>query len=90
MFYFWAALFGLIWGACAAVINTFIAKKALARQEKRSAVRARRLQTMVTAAALLLIVLLRNELPFSYETALVTALIASSVLCTVLLFRLKI
>ena len=54
----------------------------------KAAKNARRVQMLVDIAALVLIVLLRNILPFSYETALVSAIISISVLTIVFLMLL--
>lgn len=83
---FFAVLFGIAWGAAAAFVNSRIAKKALRKKDAKAAKNARRVQMLVDIAALVLIVLLRNILPFSYETALVSAIISISVLTIVFLF----
>ena len=83
-----AIVFGIVWGAAAAFINSLIAKKALEKQDMKAAKNARRVQMLVDIAALVLIVLLRNILPFSYETALVSAIISISVLTIVFLMLL--
>ena len=77
---------GLIWGTLAAFINSRIASNAMGKTDARSAAKVRRLQTLVDIAALAAIVLLRDILPFSYEIALVSAIISMSVLTIVLLF----
>lgn len=81
-----AVLFGIVWGAAAAFVNSRIAKKALEKKDVKVAKNARRVQMLVDIAALLLIVLLRNVLPFSYEIALVCTIITLSVLTIVFLF----
>ena len=82
---FFAVLFGIAWGAAAAFVNSRIAKKALRKKDAKAAKNARRVQMLVDIAALVLIVLLRNVLPFSYETSLVSAIISISVLTIVFL-----
>ena len=82
---FFAVLFGIAWGAAAAFVNSRIAKKALRKKDAKAAKNARRVQMLVDIAALVFIVLLRNVLPFSYETALVSAIISISVLTIVFL-----
>ena len=81
-----AVLFGIVWGAAAAFVNSRIAKKALEKKDVKAAKNARRIQMLVDIAVLVIIVLLRNILPFSYEIALVSAIIALSVLTIVFLF----
>ena len=81
-----AVLFGIVWGAAAAFVNSRIARKALEKKDMKAAKNARRIQMLVDIAALVVLVLLRNILPFSYETALVCAIISLSVLTIVFLF----
>ena len=81
-----AIVFGIVWGAAAAFINSLIAKKALEKQDMKAAKNARRVQMLVDIAALGLLVLLREILPFSFEYALISAIISLSVLTTVFLF----
>ena len=81
-----AVVFGVVWGALAAFINSRIALKAFDKKDAKAAKNARRLQMLVDIAALAAIVLLRNILPFSYEFALVSAIISLSVLTIVFLF----
>ena len=81
-----AVLFGIVWGAAAAFVNSRIARKALEKKDMKAAKNSRRIQMLVDIAALVVLVLLRNILPFSYETALVCAIISLSVLTIVFLF----
>ena len=81
-----AVLFGVVWGAAAAFANSRIAGKALEKKDIKAAKNARRVQTLVDIAALVVLVLLRNILPFPYEISLVSAIIALSVLTIVFLF----
>ena len=81
-----AVLFGIVWGAAAAFVNSRIARKALEKKDIKAAKNARRVQMLVDIAVLVIIVLLRNILPFSYEIALVSAIVALSVLTIVFLF----
>lgn len=81
-----AVAFGAVWGALAAFVNSRIALKAFEKKDAKAAKNARRIQMLVDIAALAAIVLLRNILPFSYEFALVSAIISLSVLTIVFLF----
>lgn len=81
-----AVLFGIVWGAAAAFVNSRIARKALEKKDMKAAKNARRVQMLVDIAALVILVLLRNILPFSYEISLVSAIISLSVLTIVFLF----
>ncbi|MBQ3209874.1 MAG: hypothetical protein IJB09_00055 [Oscillospiraceae bacterium] len=81
-----AVLFGVVWGAAAAFANSRIARKALEKKDIKAAKNARRVQMLVDIAALVVLVLLRNILPFPYEISLVSAIIALSVLTIVFLF----
>ena len=81
-----AVIFGVLWGAAAAFVNSRIAMKAFEKKDARAAKNARRLQMLVDIAALAIIVLLKNVLPFAYELSLVSALISLSVLTIVFLF----
>ena len=81
-----AVLFGIVWGVAAAFVNSRIAGKALEKKDIKAAKNARRVQTLVDIAALVVLVLLRNILPFPYEISLVSAIISLSVLTIVFLF----
>ena len=81
-----AVIFGVLWGAAAAFANSRIALKAFEKKEAKAAKNARRIQMLVDIAALAVIILLKNVLPFSYEFALVSAIISLSVLTIVFLF----
>ena len=81
-----AVLFGIVWGAAAAFANRRIAGKALEKKDIKAAKNARRVQMLVDIAALVVLVLLRNILPFPYEISLVSAIISLSVLTIVFLF----
>lgn len=81
-----AVIFGVLWGAAAAFVNSRIAMKAFEKKDAKAAKNARRLQMLVDIAALAVIVLLKNVLPFAYELSLVSALISLSVLTIVFLF----
>lgn len=81
-----AVIFGVLWGAAAAFVNSRIAVKALEKKDAKAAKNARRLQILVDIAALAIIVLLKNVLPFDYGFVLVSALISLSMLTIVFLF----
>lgn len=81
-----SVIFGVLWGAAAAFVNSRIAMKAFEKKDAKAAKNARRLQMLVDIAALAVIVLLKNVLPFAYELSLVSALISLSVLTIVFLF----
>jgi len=84
-----AVLFGIVWGAAAAFVNSCIARKALEKKDIKAAKNARRVQMLVDIAALVILVLLRNILPFPYEISLVSAIISLSVLTIVFLFAME-
>jgi len=84
-----AVLFGIVWGAAAAFVNSRIARKALEKKDIKAAKNARRVQMLVDIAALVVLVLLRNILPFPYEISLVSAIISLSVLTIVFLFAME-
>lgn len=81
-----AVIFGVLWGAAAAFINSRIAVRAFEKKDTKAAKNARRIQMLVDIASLAALILLRNILPFSYELALVSAIISLSVLTIVFLF----
>lgn len=81
-----ALVFGVLWGALAAFVNSRIAVRAFEKKDAAAAKKARRIQMLVDIAALAVIILLKNVLPFSYEFALVSAIISLSVLTIVFLF----
>lgn len=83
-----AVIFGVLWGGLSAFVNSRIAARAFEKKDPKAAKNARRLQMLVDIAALALIILLKNVLPFSYELALVSAIISLSVLTIVFLFLL--
>ena len=84
--FFIGILVGLFWGAAAAFVNSRIARKALEKKDMKAAKNSRRIQMLVDIAALVILVLLRNILPFPYEISLVSAIISLSVLTIVFLF----
>jgi len=84
-----AIIFGLIWGAVTAFINSRIAKSAFEKKDAAAAKKARRAQLAVDIISIVLLMALKNILPFSYEYALVCAIIAISILNTVFLFALS-
>lgn len=81
-----ALVFGVLWGALAAFVNSRIAVRAFEKKDAAAAKKARRIQMLVDIAALAVIILLKNVLPFSYEFALVSAIVSLSVLTIVFLF----
>ena len=81
-----ALVFGVLWGALAAFVNSRIAVRAFEKKDAVAAKKARRIQMLVDIAALAVIILLKKVLPFSYEFALVSAIISLSVLTIVFLF----
>ena len=89
MKYVLGALLGLLWGTAAALINAKISRKALEKGSAGALQAASAGRLAVDIAALGLVYLLRNVLPFSYEVMLVATAIAMSLMTIVLAFRMS-
>lgn len=87
MKYLIGALAGLVWGSLAALLNAFITKKALETGNDKMMLASNFLRMLVDVAALGLVFLLRNVLPFSFEAALVGTAAALSLLMIVFAFK---
>ena len=80
-------LAGLLWGAAAAALNMRISKKALAKGETNALLASNLGRSAVDIAALAVVFLLRNVLPFSYEAMLVGTAVSLSLLTILFAFR---
>lgn len=87
MKYFIGALAGLVWGALAALLNGYITKKALDKASDKAMLLSNALRLMVDIVALGSVFLLRNVLPFSFETALVGTAASLSILMIVFAYK---
>lgn len=84
-----AAVCGLIWGAAAAFLNFFISKKSVTKNSTAALTGASMARIAVDFAALGLVYLLRNILPFPFEVTLVATAIAMSLTTIYCAFRLS-
>ena len=87
MKYVVGALAGLVWGALAALLNGYIMKKALDKASDKAMLLSNALRLAVDIAALGSVFLLRNVLPFSFETALVGTAASMSILMIVFAYK---
>ena len=87
MKYLIGALAGLVWGSLAALLNAFITKKALEKGNDKMMLASNFLRMLVDVAALGLVFLLRNVLPFRFEAALVGTAAALSLLMIVVAYK---
>ena len=80
-------LAGLVWGALIGLVNTLIMKKGLKKNDSNLVMAANLARMVLDLAALGLVFLLRNLLPFPYEPMLVGTAVALSVVSLVFAFR---
>ncbi len=84
----WGALAGLVWGALAAFVNYAINRAALKKNSSSALLAANAARFAVDLVALGMVFLLRKQLPFRFEAALIAAAISLSVLNIILAYRL--
>ena len=82
-----SAAAGLVWGVAVAFLNAFITKKMASRGDRALAAGGL-IRTLVDAAALAAVFLLRNVIPLRYEVVLIATAIALSLVSIVLSYRL--
>ncbi len=80
-------LAGLVWGALIGLVNTLIMKKSLKKNDSNLVMAANLARMVLDLAALGLVFLLRNLLPFPYEPMLVGTAVALSIVSLVFAFR---
>ena len=84
-----AALCGLVWGAAAAFLNFAISRKSVTKDSTAALTGASVLRLIVDFAALGLVFLLRNVLPFRFDVTLVATAIAMSLTTIFCAYRLS-
>ena len=89
MSYVIAAVCGAVWGAAAAFLNFFISKRGVAKNNTASLLGANAARMVVDIAALGLVFLLRNVLPFPFEVTLIATAISMSLVTIVCAYRLS-
>lgn len=77
---------GLCWGALAGLLNVFISKRAFDKNNTQAVMTANLLRTAVDFGALVLVYLLRELLPFSWEAMLIGTALALSAVTIVFAF----
>ena len=87
MNYLLGGLAGLAWGMVCALVNLRILKKAIQKNDSNALMAANLGRMGVDLLALLLVFLLRKQLPFSFEAMLVGTAVALSVVTLVFAFR---
>lgn len=84
---FLGVLAGLVWGGLIGLVNTLIMKKGLKKNDNNLVMAANLARMVLDLAALGLVFLLRNLLPFPYEPMLVGTAVALSIVSLVFAFR---
>ena len=88
MKYAFAILAGLVWGLLAALLGGVITRRALAKNTNGALMVGNLLRTIVDLAALGLIFVLRNVLPFDWRWMMIATVAALSIGLIVISFRL--
>lgn len=83
-----AVLAGLVWGVLAALLGGLITRRALVRNTNGALIAGNLLRTLVDFAALGLIYLARNVLPFDWRWMMIATAIGLSIGLIVVSFRL--
>ena len=83
-----AILCGLVWGLLAALLGGLILRRALAKNTNGAVMAGNFLRTLVDLAALGLVFLARNILPFDWRWMMVATAVALSIGLIVISFRL--
>ena len=78
---------GLVWGILIALLNNRITKASLKTEKTVALMGANVARTLVDLAALGLVFLLRNQLPFRFDAALIATAIGLSITTIVLAYR---
>ena len=84
---FLGVLAGLVWGGLIGLVNILIMKKGLKKNDNNLVMAANLARMVLDLAALGLVFLLRNLLPFPYEPMLVGTAVALSIVSLVFAFR---
>ena len=78
---------GFAWGAVAAVLNGLVGRFVVAKNAEGAAKSGGLIQTGISLAFLIVVVLLKGVLPFSYEAMLIGTVIAISLLGIVFTYK---
>ena len=78
---------GLVWGILIALLNNAITKASLKTEKTAALMGANAARTLVDLAALGMVFLLRNQLPFRFESALVATAVGLSITTIVLAYQ---
>lgn len=85
---FLAILCGLVWGLLAALLGGLILRRALVKNTNSAVMAGNFLRTLVDLAALGLVFLARNILPFDYTWMMIATAVSLSIGLIVISFRL--
>lgn len=88
MNYVLAVLVGLAWGVAAALLNAQIMKQSLKKDSTQALIGSNLLRSLVDLAALAVVFLLRNVLPFPFSVTLIATAVGLSVTTIVISYRL--
>ena len=80
---------GLIWGALVALLNFWLTKKALAKNDTQTLMSANVGRMIIDFAALGIVFLIRQILPFSFEATMVGTAVSLGLLTVFLAYRLS-
>ena len=87
MNYFFGMLVGLVWGVIVALANGFVTKRCVAKNTSAAMTTANIVKVASYILAFVVVFLLRNVLPFSYEAVIIGTVLALSMLQIVISYR---
>lgn len=87
MNYFLGIVVGLVWGAVIALINGFFTKRCVEKNTSSAMTTASIVKIVSYILAFVVVFLLRNVLPFSYEATIIGTVLALSMLQIVISYR---
>ena len=89
MNYVIGALVGAVWGALVAYLNSRISRNAIRKNSTKAVLTANALRMVIDVAALGIVFLLRNILPFSFEAMIMGTAASLGLLTVYFAFRLS-
>ncbi len=87
MSYFWGVLVGLLWGAVGAVIIGLVTKKCVEKNTPAAMTTANAVKIAVYVVEFVVVFLVRNILPFSYEAVIIGTVLSLAMLQIVFTYK---
>lgn len=87
MNYFIGAIVGIVWGALAAIVNSFITKSCIAKGTQKAITSMNAAHMVNDLIALAVVYFLRHVLPFSFEATIIGTAVSLSLLSVILTFK---